>query len=781
MPTRITTRSATLIDHMYYFEGSGNKHHSVSIKAGNFLEDITDHLPNYVLILKETKQNNCQRPLIRIFSQKNIDEYIRLLHTADWSVIYNCSDVNVCYNKFSEIISSAFNKCFPFTRLSKKRSKDKKWITSALIKSSNVKNKLYKKWLSSRNEIDETKYKQYRSIFRKTADAAESLYYKELFDIKSNSVKKLWSNLNEVSSFKNKTLKPNISKLVVNNCSFTHPVDICNELNSYFSTVGEKLVNKLANKQPIKKSFTSYYDAPTKNSMFCSPIDKLELLTQIFKLNNNKSPGPDNIGPKLVKCAATVLVDPLVYIYNLSFSAGIVPEKLKLAKILPIFKKGERHCPSNYRPISLLSIFDKLLEKLMCCRLMQYLQANNILYNYQFGFRKYHSTSLALIEVIDSIYEGIDQGSKVSGIYLDLQKAFDTVSHDILLDKLYNYGIRGIVQDWFCSYLNNRRQFTCVMNASSSISRNLYGVPQGSVLGPILFLIYVNDIGNAVPGEKVKLFADDTNLFIFNENISIVNENANYCINLLNQWFINNKLSLNLTKTCSMVIPSKYQDYIKIVVDGIEIEKVSNCKYLGIVLDNKLKWTEHINLIYKKLIKFISIFYKIRNKLPDKLLKNIYFAFVYPHILYGIEIYANTCSSYLDKLSKLNNKILRILQNKPLSTPIYELYVNYNTLPLHDLQSQQILILVHKFLFHNHTLPEVFTRYFTINKFIHNYNTRTSSNIHIFKQNRAVGQRSLKYKAGCLWNALPDHLKSIMSVNAFKCKLRSYLLSRHLL
>ena len=208
---------------------------------------------------------------------------------------------------------------------------------------------------------------------------------------------------------------------------------------------------------------------------------------------------------------------------------------------------------SNYRPISLLSIFDKLLEKLMAARLNNFLEKNNILYKYQFGFRKNYSTVLAVIDVVEDILEHLDQQDIGIGIYLDLKKAFDTVDHDILLYKLYNYGIRGVVHDWFKSYLCNRQQFTAIQNNVSKCESVTCGVPQGSVLGSILFLIYVNDIYKALPNERIKLFADDTNSFLFEKNGKSLYEKAAKCLNKLNQWYFANKLTLNLTKTCYTV------------------------------------------------------------------------------------------------------------------------------------------------------------------------------------------------------------------------------------
>ena len=287
--------------------------------------------------------------------------------------------------------------------------------------------------------------------------------------------------------------------------------------------------------------------------MFCNPTTNTEILQIINRFKNKKSPGSDNVGPQLLKEITSEIVMPLVHLFNLSISTGKVPDFLKIAKVIPIYKKGDRQTIGNYRPISLLSIFDKVLEKIMHSRLYSYLNASNILYDYQFGFRRNYSTCLALIDVVDQIYEHLDNHEKVVGIYLDLQKAFDTVDHEILLAKLYHYGIRGNVFDWFKDYLTGRKQYVCISGSNSDYGNITCGVPQGSVLGPLLFLVYVNDIGRSVPNIPVKLFADDTNLFISHSSVAGLQADAEVAIVQLINWFVANKLSLSLDKTCYTV------------------------------------------------------------------------------------------------------------------------------------------------------------------------------------------------------------------------------------
>jgi hypothetical protein len=290
-----------------------------------------------------------------------------------------------------------------------------------------------------------------------------------------------------------------------------------------------------------------------------------------------------------------------------------------------------------------------------------------------------------------------------------------------------------------------------------------------------LFLIYVNDIPNSVPNQKVRIFADDTNLFVTGDTITSAIDVANNEFNHLNNWLLANKLSLSIDKTCYMTFPPDKTN-TKLYINGIEIKKVTHCRYLGVTIDDKLNWMEHIQYIYNKLIRYTSIFYKLKNKLPETVLTSIYYAFVHSHLLYAIEIYANTCQAHLEKLVKLNNKILRILQNRPIRFPVLKLYSDYSTLPLTELHKQQLLLLVHKYIYHPEKLPEAFENYFELNRTIHSHDTRTANSVHIFQVNSTRGQRCVKYKSATLWNSLPASMKETGCTQLFKAQLKSYLL-----
>ena len=367
---------------------------------------------------------------------------------------------------------------------------------------------------------------------------------------------------------------------------------ISEKFNDFFVNIGPTLAKRIP---IIDKSPLSYMQSSITESIFLAPVTPTEIEKLVLTLKNSAT-GWDEINAMLLKSMINDIRDPLCHICNMSLEEGIFPSQLKIANVLPLFKAEESFQFNNYRPVSLLCIISKVFEKLMFNRVNDFLSNLKILYEFQFGFRKKHSTYLAHLILLDRITKSLDNGETAIGIYLDFSKAFDTVNHEILLKKLYHYGIRGNAYAWFQSYLTGRVQYVIYNNVQSSPKPIKCGVPQGSILRPLLFLIYINDLPNVCDHSMPFLFADDTHLFSSGKDIEKLYEFANEELNAIAEWFKVNRLSLNVKKTHYMVFTNAKNNRPKseLKIEGESISEVPKTKFLGVMIDQKFYLSNEI-------------------------------------------------------------------------------------------------------------------------------------------------------------------------------------------
>ena len=351
----------------------------------------------------------------------------------------------------------------------------------------------------------------------------------------------------------------------------------------------------------------------------------------------NGAAGWDDITPQILKMIHHSVNHPLVYMTNLSLQQGIFPKELKIANVLPLFKACDPCVFNNYRPVYLLCILSKVYEKVMYNRLLTFLEDYNVLFENQFGFRKLHSSYMALMVLTDKLIKSLENGEYVIGVYLDFSKAFDTVDHAILLSKLSHYGIRGNALNWFISYLSNRKQYVTYNGVSSPVNNITCGVPQHSILGPLLFLLYINDLGHICSNTTPILFADDTNLFKSGKDLNKMQDELNSELAKISLWLKVNKLSLNIGKTHFIVFTNKKKrlNDLNILIDGTRIEEVKKTKFLGVIIDNKLSWKDHVAHVVGKVSRGLGMIIKARNYLDKQglLTLTLFICISFPYIL----------------------------------------------------------------------------------------------------------------------------------------------------
>jgi hypothetical protein len=375
-----------------------------------------------------------------------------------------------------------------------------------------------------------------------------------------------------------------------------------------------------------------------------TPTDPEEILKILKATKSKKSTGHDNKSTHFLKQIDKHIATPISILINNSIQSGTIHDTLKLAKVIPIYKAKAKDTFSNYRPISLLPSISKILERVVHKRLYYFLDQQDIFYDNQYGFRKKHSTIDAVTKFITDIAQSFENKQSTLAVYLDLSKAFDTIDHTILHKKLEYYGVRGLALDWFMTYLGNRRQYVNYRGSNSAVRAVECGVPQGSVLGPLLFIIYTNDLPNCLSITKAILFADDTTVYLASNDDKYLYSTMNRELDKLTDWFRANKLSLNISKTNYMLFSHSTQEITntEIKLANTIITRSKCVKFLGMHIDEKLKWDEHIKTMKKKISSAFYAINKVKYVLPRKHLNTLYYSLVYPYLTYGIILWGAT-------------------------------------------------------------------------------------------------------------------------------------------
>ena len=589
-------------------------------------------------------------------------------------------------------------------------------------------------------------------------------------------MKKTWTVLNEIIGRKND--KSNFAQeFIIGGNSVKDKTIIAESFNDYFSKIGHETGQNVPS---TDVNYSYFLSNQHPYSMFIDPVVPCDITNTAHKLKSNSSFGHDEISTKLLKQTINNITLPITHIVNRSFITGIVPDQMKIAKVVPVFKSSDRSSIKNYRPISLLTSFSKLLEKIMYDKVMNFLNANNILYEHQYGFRAKHSTMHPIMHFINHCAEATNKypSEYTLAVFCDLSKAFDVINHKILLHKLKSYGIRGLANDWFSSYLSNRTQFVEIDGQNSSRKQIMCGVPQGSILGPLLFLLYVNDIHQACES-SILSFADDTTLYISDHNLISLFGKVNEEINKLYKWFCANKLSLNANKTKYIVIRPKHRrcdlDNMNVLINDIPLNRIGqNCvdtsvKFLGICIDEHLTWKNHIQQVNCKISKAMFAIKQVTNLLPGSLLRKLYFALVHPHLNYGILSWGNA-GQLLRKTITLQKRAIRSINKATYNSHTDPLFRSSQILKVPDLYLYQSTLFMFDYV--NKNLPSSFNNVFPYNRDIQTIRqTRQSDLLYVPRCTSSFANKLPFYTLPKLWNQWADCAS--FSRNQFKHHIKS--------
>ena len=798
-PTRIVDgQTPSLIDNIF------SNNISDFVTSGNIYLTLSEHLSQFASINRGKVDVKKIEMYGRDYSKFTDDAFRDDVSIQPW--LDQTNDPNLLMADLVWRLDGCTERHAPMKKLSPRETKLKlkPWINRDIQKLIRVRDKLFaRKKRQPDNERVRQAYNTVRNRVTHAIFKSKKEHYKSYFEEQKTNIKKTWEGIRKIVNVKKQSTF-SISQLNINGKIIDDPQAIANSFNNFFVNVGPETDRSIPTVPNISPS--KFLKNRNQFNLIIAHISENEIL-DIIKALPEKSSGPASIPLRLLKLVADIIVIPLCKIINASFTLGIFPDVLKVAKVIALHKGGSTEEVNNYRPISLLSIFDKIIEKIMKTRLYDFLEEHDILFKNQFGFRNKSSTAHSLIEITENIKESIDNGKYGCGVFIDLKKAFDTVNHKILLTKLEHYGIRGPILKWFESYLTDRKQSVFYKGKSSDILSITCGVPQGSVLGPLLFLLYINDLPNISNKLKFFLFADDTNLYYESHDLKEIEKTVNEELKKLSLWLNINRLALNVGKTNFVIFRANrpLNHNVTLIMNRKALAQKEHIKYLGILMDEHLKWTPQISSVSKKISRGIGILAKLKNFLDVKLLSNIYYSLVYSHLSYGIQAWGSACPTELKKIKTLQNKAVRIMSgNKyyqtygepavplPSADPLYK---SLDILKFDDIFRLNISSFIYQTL--DGESPPIFNEWFTYSHDVHFHATRNDTEIvrdHYFDVGTEVpttslrpirsnlvnyGDKLIKVNGPLIWNRLPHNIRECTSIFIFKNHLKKHFLSQY--
>ena len=759
--TRITQSSKSTIDLIF-----ANNIHRV-VASGVYSLDISDHSLIFCVIKAGVAKSggNYRDINYRCYKNYNRHNFKYDLENVDWSFMDSVSDINDTVdnwcNKFLEIA----DKHAPIKTRRAKCTNRSPWITRELTELMHERDYHQKQAHKTNLEYHWQQFRELRNLVNNQIKLAKSKYYQDSVNANQDNPSNLWKTLNELTS-RNKS-GTNPSCIIFEEKPVTDQKSIATILNEYFTSIGTKLADK------IKNTFRPRSPPPATDlpySFEFEEVDESFVLRELSLLKTNKATGLDQINAKLLKDSTSTIASSLTKIFNASLLSQTFPDIWKNGKITPLFKSNDPTSPNNYRPITILPIISKIMERIVHRQVYKFLREHNLITSEQFGFRPNLSTNIALTRVTEEILINIDNKLITGAVFIDLRKAFDTVDHTLLIAKLKNIGFSAPVINWFTSYLSSRTVVTSINNITSTPKPVTVGVPQGSILGPLLFLIFINDLPQCLKHCKSILYADDTLLYYAGRTENDLQVKINEDLNSLSQWLNNNLLTLNYEKTKFMIFANKKQSTkVDITIENKKVLQETSFNYLGVTLSSDLTWHNHINNIITKINQRLGVLRRVKEFLDLDTRCVLYTSLVLPLFDYGDTIWGDKNNSILmNSLQVLENKAAKIILDKQ---PRYSSTKALEELKWTTLTTRR----------HNHRCTFIykcmnglidFDFELAKNEDVHGHNTRHRRDLHLPRAKTNKGKQRPTYQASIDFNNLEHELKNATSLYNFKKLLK---------
>ena len=758
---------------------------------------LSDHFPVLHFLPCQRQQSIPKTFTKRDFSEANLARFKVSLSSMGWTNVTSIADPQLALNNFSETFSSLYDLHFPL--ITKKFNKNfhrvEPWITNGLLVSRRQKLLLEKQKFINPSPKSTSEFKLFRNLYNKVLRAAKKLYFEQQLHINQSNAKQTW-NLIKLAMNKKDEKSTTVSSLSINNCSVTDPSTMANAFNEFFTSIPSAIVNEI-NPTDIPPD-ENFSDEIPIFSFSDTPLTVKEVVDAALQLQPKKTLDFSGLSVWFMQKVVNEISSPLHHIFARSFAEGTVPQQLKVAKVVPVFKSGRKDLMDNYRPISLLSCYSKIIEKIVCSRLTSFLDTNNLITNSQYGFRKKHSTLHPLIHFQNFISTALDKKQHAVAIFCDLRKAFDTVDHRILLTKLRKLGVRGAELLWFQNYLQNRKQIVCVNGSNSLLLSILIGVPQGSILGPLLFLIYINDL--PLCSELLALlFADDTTLLLADENLDDLIVKVNVELKKVTDFFRSHKLALHPEKTKFILFTNSSVVRSKDVKINLNfnnnsappnpnlicpLNRVTSesetpaIKFLGVLIDPLMNFKCHIDALIGKISKSMYFLRTVKNVLTPSALKSVYYSTIHSHFIYAIHIWSCSNSSNINRLFLKQKMAIRIVNSASYNAHTEPLFKKSNILPLTKLIDYFKLQFMHRYIIHE--VPASFN-----NMWMRNEERRRQQDIFLRNQEEFYVQPTRLTTTDNfplalfprLWNNFSEEsIKNIASKTEFNFKLKNFFI-----